>query len=1222
MAGPINMDQFKIGGGEPRSSPTDNAPVSMENYKLVPKSITNPEGGGVASYIKDTGKAVVRGTASLLDLATGFNNLNLSSENLFGEPSRLPKTPHSQEWTPYHSFAKEQLPYENKIFGESMEGAVAGAPFGGAIGATMGAIASGGTEALNQYNPDSPIFNTLAPIGVSLLAGPAITKTGAKLAKLGSEGLGLTKRPELIQAQRNLGITDSTAASTSNNPLWHKMQRGLRERITFPGSGNIEKGIEAERQQLGSAVERQADSLFSAQSRQELGQGIQSSIEDGVDTIKRVFSRQEQALDRTVNPTHTRVNMIPYVDKAIDDMASVPGAHIPLTGGKVQSSDKIVTNLMENIILDAKNNPGNTLSVAAIREHKQKVGDALKESLLNGNANKRELSQIYGILADAQGEAYGVLKQTNPATGQISFIPTTPQAQQYLALKAAEAEMYKSIESFAEPLIRRGITPEKMADLATNQMKLGGTKLNELVTIMEQANPTIRNQLGSSILLNLGKDAQMEFSPQRFLTRWSQIAPEAKQALFGRGPNQDIPKIYDELVLAAKAAARGGKAINTSGTAGTAELYHEFARWGAFIGGTAGLGYGTSELIASKQDQAGRDDETSAILKGGAGAGMGAIAAGIAGPWVLGKLMTNNAFLRWIATPGITDIPKHAKALSVIAAESPEIKPAIDHFQQYLEKKSNPPKFAEGGYNTFLTPQEERLFEAWKRQHAPNDSGMDYDLRGAFKAGLTPDTNNHWSDEFKKPNHPTFSEESKYSRENPQLPAGRWNGEQFIPPDKYDEGGIIDASQSSGSMGPHGTMYYAAGGPSIYYPANDNASLLDRFFRMRQTLPAITPMGNPNQGISPLAPALQGANQNSKIKGFTSGGAVNDNDLFGPTNLIRPRFGGYSGADRTPVTPSSIGVDMNAVIKNMPQGGSPRDGFAARPGKGGAQWGTNMSQKDIQEWTKDKIANIHTSVDQDIKHNKSIIDSVLENSPLSSGSPRAGFVGSMVTKRGVEWDTKSPMKEWSPPFDINDAANDLNFAEGGPVDRFQQAVQYLTKETGMPEHAAKGAVKYMYKNESRLDPDIVNPTSGAYGIAQHLGPRKRALMSKYGNKPSFEQQLEFIKSELFGPEKSTLKELLSSKDEKHGYDIWGRLFERPGEAALRKAGVNYSSSTPSIMASTQIPNLVYGTNDQDNNMEEEESPNETLKNALTASVDDPVTKSIIEIIMGKARGEG
>jgi hypothetical protein len=84
-------------------------------------------------------------------------------------------------------------------------------------------------------------------------------------------------------------------------------------------------------------------------------------------------------------------------------------------------------------------------------------------------------------------------------------------------------------------------------------------------------------------------------------------------------------------------------------------------------------------------------------------------------------------------------------------------------------------------FNTPLTPAEEQQFQDWKRQYAPNDSGMDYDLRGAFKAGLTPDPQTgHWPDTFKKPNHPTFSNQSIYAADEPGL-AGTWDGEKYIP---------------------------------------------------------------------------------------------------------------------------------------------------------------------------------------------------------------------------------------------------------------------------------------------------------------------------------------------------------------------------------------------------------------------------------------------------------
>jgi len=92
-----------------------------------------------------------------------------------------------------------------------------------------------------------------------------------------------------------------------------------------------------------------------------------------------------------------------------------------------------------------------------------------------------------------------------------------------------------------------------------------------------------------------------------------------------------------------------------------------------------------------------------------------------------------------------------------------------------------------GNFETILTPEEEAKFQKWKTKYAPNDSGEDYDLRGAFKAGVTPDEKTgHWPDTFKKPNHPTFSNQSIYANAAPQL-AGSWNGENYIKPTAQPE---------------------------------------------------------------------------------------------------------------------------------------------------------------------------------------------------------------------------------------------------------------------------------------------------------------------------------------------------------------------------------------------------------------------------------------------------
>ena len=100
-------------------------------------------------------------------------------------------------------------------------------------------------------------------------------------------------------------------------------------------------------------------------------------------------------------------------------------------------------------------------------------------------------------------------------------------------------------------------------------------------------------------------------------------------------------------------------------------------------------------------------------------------------------------------------------------------------------------------YNTPLSPEDQTAFQDWtaklsdtRRKSAnafepwmnaapgvgandPTRDMEDYDLQGAFKAGITPDGRGHMPDTYKKPWHPTFSDESKYSKGSTD-PGGTW----------------------------------------------------------------------------------------------------------------------------------------------------------------------------------------------------------------------------------------------------------------------------------------------------------------------------------------------------------------------------------------------------------------------------------------------------------------
>lgn len=89
-----------------------------------------------------------------------------------------------------------------------------------------------------------------------------------------------------------------------------------------------------------------------------------------------------------------------------------------------------------------------------------------------------------------------------------------------------------------------------------------------------------------------------------------------------------------------------------------------------------------------------------------------------------------------------------------------------------------------GEHDTFLGVAEERLYQERKKS-LPKElqSEKDYDLRGAYKTGLLDNIGEgmHLPDTFKKPNHITFSKDSKYYEDG--MWAGEWteDGDFMIP---------------------------------------------------------------------------------------------------------------------------------------------------------------------------------------------------------------------------------------------------------------------------------------------------------------------------------------------------------------------------------------------------------------------------------------------------------
>lgn len=121
-------------------------------------------------------------------------------------------------------------------------------------------------------------------------------------------------------------------------------------------------------------------------------------------------------------------------------------------------------------------------------------------------------------------------------------------------------------------------------------------------------------------------------------------------------------------------------------------------------------------------------------------------------------------------------------------------------------------------------------------------------------------------------------------------------------------------------------------------------------------------------------------------------------------------------------------------------------------------------------------------------------------------------------------------------------------------------VQFFINK-GLTKTQAKGIYgNLMQESNGKLN-ILSKDGYNSYGLAQWTGPRKVRLFSLYGNKPSKQQQLEFIWIELNSTHKNALKALQNSQTVEEATKAFMDKFEKPAAyAANFKARLKYANS--------------------------------------------------------------
>lgn len=800
-------EQYNKDNPEPKSSgsigTSDNDFFSQQytkdNPELAAKNMPLPglsKENSIGDYLAAPFKGMVETGANMLP-----NNITSPQQALYGMNTeqgdpfnpRLNGTIAPEESAP-KSAPKDQL--ESALYGA---GSALGSPttyIGGpsvAIGSVLGNTV---TDWRNAASPNTPGWNNALGLVTSLLPYSSASKLfGGNNA--------------LTNSWKDLSISPSTAAGIGEDKSFPRTIRGLRE---SPFSDAINQSEDKSREQIKNKVNELADNLGTASTKDEAGDVLRNTLgevrggkpvaplpgeRNWLYSTEKDLAARNLSLDTQVNPNSTLVDISSIVPD-LESSLQAPAGAFQMDEG----ANKFISKFKDAISSYGMGAAG-YIPLSAIQYLKRNIGDQLSMGLFSmSDTSERNLMTIWSKLSTAEKQAY----------------VGTPHETEFATLQGDWAQYFNN-----RKYVKNLITEGQSGGETTNKLFLNSGSTGERLEKVLDLVPEARGEIASYYLRNLGLNSKGEFNPDTFFNNWSnpkRLAPEAKQALFG-DIDGDLPKVYDQLALVAREQARSEAARNYSGTTGTYELLRivrSFAKNLAVYGGLPAAGAGATNLYRT-----GNENEATKEAGWAGIAGYGT--AMILGP----KLMSFGPFVRLLAKdPPIQSAPLLLRAFST---EYPQVAPEISALQNYVVSRQEQPKtgeergFAEGGfaegpeqadsqyaeggavgddYNTKLSPEEEDLFTAWKKRNAPNDSGVDYDLRGVFKDNLNPTDNGHWSDKFKKPNHETFSDESKYAKEHPDLPRGNWAGpnhDVYQPPAGYALGGLTHTPKGTINRG-------------------------------------------------------------------------------------------------------------------------------------------------------------------------------------------------------------------------------------------------------------------------------------------------------------------------------------------------------------------------------------------------------------------------------------
>ena len=423
-------------------------------------------------------------------------------------------------------------------------------PFGAGANSVRGAAGTGAAlGALYGFGGGEGTEERLAGAGLGAVGGAVLGAAGQKV--LGAVApTALRPGQEAVEAARRVGTTLPRGYS-SDAKLVQMATQGVRQSPI--AGGTIENAIERTTSGLDEAVN-----------------AIETSL--GRTTPVSAGTAAKDALVEWIGPRSAQ-----YLDKlytAVDSAVS-PNAITPLTRTAAalrtinarRSAAKAEPSALANDLADAVKSG---LDYDSIKWWRTTIGQQLSGKVAP-QWPEAELKQVYGALTDD-------LRQSIARSAGNAGVRLWERAN------SEASRIAKSRKALATIIGERGDVPaekviDKLAGFASTASRGDVVALGRARQVMNQAE---WNQVASALIAKLGRNVEGSFTPDRFVTAWGKLSPQAENLLF----TPQHRAALNDIAMVSSRMKQVGAFANRSNT----------ARGIFTLGGLGGLGVAGSAL--------------------------------------------------------------------------------------------------------------------------------------------------------------------------------------------------------------------------------------------------------------------------------------------------------------------------------------------------------------------------------------------------------------------------------------------------------------------------------------------------------------------------------------------------------------------------------------------------------------------------------------------------